>query len=351
MGRTFQHSSLFDGLTARENVAIAVQRKLGHARNAVLPATRFRDVEARSRGAARAGRPRRPRRRRRRLAVVRPPPPARDRPRARHGAAPPASRRADGGDVARRGAAVHGPDRRAAGGAHADDRRARHGRRLRARDGDLGARRGPADRERPAGGDPRRRPPSRRRTSAPATGWRSCSPHDRAARDPAASAPATTAGDVLQGVDLDLHEGEVVALLGRNGVGKTTLMNTIIGLVRPRAGSIKLDGPRARGPGAARDRARGDRDRPAGAADLRPADRRGEPEARPPRIGRPPGRVDARRRLRAASARCGSGGGTAATSSRAASSRWSRSAARCSRTHACSSSTSRPRGSRRSSST
>jgi branched-chain amino acid transport system ATP-binding protein len=49
-------------------------------------------------------------------------------------------------------------------------------------------------------------------------------------------------GDVLQGIDLDLHEGEVVAVLGRNGVGKTTLVNTLIGLVRPRAGSIRLDG-------------------------------------------------------------------------------------------------------------
>jgi branched-chain amino acid transport system ATP-binding protein len=48
MGRTFQHSSLFDGLTARENVAIAVQRKLGHAPNPVLPTGRFRDVDARS---------------------------------------------------------------------------------------------------------------------------------------------------------------------------------------------------------------------------------------------------------------------------------------------------------------
>ena len=49
-------------------------------------------------------------------------------------------------------------------------------------------------------------------------------------------------GDVLQGVDLDLHESEVVALLGRNGAGKTTLVNTIVGIVRPRAGSIRLEG-------------------------------------------------------------------------------------------------------------
>jgi len=48
MGRTFQHSSLFDELSARENVAMSVQRKLGHAGNPVLPVSRFRDVDARS---------------------------------------------------------------------------------------------------------------------------------------------------------------------------------------------------------------------------------------------------------------------------------------------------------------
>ena len=57
-------------------------------------------------------------------------------------------------------------------------------------------------------------------------------------------------GDVLQGVDLELHEGEVVALLGRNGVGKTTLINAIVGLVRPRAGSILLGGRELVGVGA-----------------------------------------------------------------------------------------------------
>ena len=48
MGRTFQHSSLFDGMTARENVAVALQRTLGRARNAIVPASRMRDVDARS---------------------------------------------------------------------------------------------------------------------------------------------------------------------------------------------------------------------------------------------------------------------------------------------------------------
>ena len=48
MGRTFQHSSLFDGLPARENVAIAAQRKLGHAHNLVVPTSRYADVAERS---------------------------------------------------------------------------------------------------------------------------------------------------------------------------------------------------------------------------------------------------------------------------------------------------------------
>jgi branched-chain amino acid transport system ATP-binding protein len=48
MGRTFQHSSLFDGLTASENVAIAVQRKLGYAHNLVVPTARYADIAKRS---------------------------------------------------------------------------------------------------------------------------------------------------------------------------------------------------------------------------------------------------------------------------------------------------------------
>jgi len=47
---------------------------------------------------------------------------------------------------------------------------------------------------------------------------------------------------VLTGVDLDLHEGDVVALLGRNGSGKTTLLRALAGLADPLAGRIERDG-------------------------------------------------------------------------------------------------------------
>ena len=49
-------------------------------------------------------------------------------------------------------------------------------------------------------------------------------------------------GTVLHGVDLELEEGGAMGILGRNGVGKSTLMLTLMGLVRPRAGSIRFDG-------------------------------------------------------------------------------------------------------------
>ena len=47
---------------------------------------------------------------------------------------------------------------------------------------------------------------------------------------------------VLQGVDLTVGAGELVALLGANGVGKTTLNNNVSAIFRPRAGSIRFDG-------------------------------------------------------------------------------------------------------------
>lgn len=47
---------------------------------------------------------------------------------------------------------------------------------------------------------------------------------------------------VLQNVRLSVDEGEVVALLGRNGVGKTTTLRSIMGLAPPRKGSIRFAG-------------------------------------------------------------------------------------------------------------
>lgn len=47
---------------------------------------------------------------------------------------------------------------------------------------------------------------------------------------------------VLHGMDFEIHAGEVVTLLGRNGVGKTTTMRSIMGMVAKRAGSIAYDG-------------------------------------------------------------------------------------------------------------
>ncbi|HKJ94038.1 MAG TPA: ABC transporter ATP-binding protein [Gammaproteobacteria bacterium] len=49
-------------------------------------------------------------------------------------------------------------------------------------------------------------------------------------------------GDILQGVDLEVNRGDVVGVLGRNGVGKTTLMRTVMGLTVSRAGSVEHNG-------------------------------------------------------------------------------------------------------------
>jgi branched-chain amino acid transport system ATP-binding protein len=48
--------------------------------------------------------------------------------------------------------------------------------------------------------------------------------------------------EVLRGIDLSIARGEIVALLGSNGAGKSTFNNTVSGIVRPRAGTIDFDG-------------------------------------------------------------------------------------------------------------
>ena len=47
---------------------------------------------------------------------------------------------------------------------------------------------------------------------------------------------------VLRGVDFSVGRGEVLSLLGRNGSGRSTTMKSLMGLVRPSAGSVQLDG-------------------------------------------------------------------------------------------------------------
>jgi branched-chain amino acid transport system ATP-binding protein len=47
---------------------------------------------------------------------------------------------------------------------------------------------------------------------------------------------------IIQGVSLEMERREIVALLGRNGVGKSTTLKSIIGLVSPRKGSIQFKG-------------------------------------------------------------------------------------------------------------
>jgi urea ABC transporter ATP-binding protein UrtE len=49
-------------------------------------------------------------------------------------------------------------------------------------------------------------------------------------------------GDVLQGVSIAVASGEVVGVLGRNGVGKSTLMKAVIGLLPARSGTLRFKG-------------------------------------------------------------------------------------------------------------
>ncbi|HEX9857310.1 MAG TPA: ABC transporter ATP-binding protein [Paracoccaceae bacterium] len=60
-------------------------------------------------------------------------------------------------------------------------------------------------------------------------------------------AAAYGASQVLFDISLDISEGEVVTLMGRNGMGKTTTVRCIMGLMTPRAGSIRFEGAQVAG--------------------------------------------------------------------------------------------------------
>lgn len=53
--------------------------------------------------------------------------------------------------------------------------------------------------------------------------------------------------EVLRGVSIRVGEGETIAIIGSNGAGKSTLMRALIGVIRPTAGSIQLDGSEVAG--------------------------------------------------------------------------------------------------------
>lgn len=52
---------------------------------------------------------------------------------------------------------------------------------------------------------------------------------------------------ILHGVDLEVAEGEMVALMGRNGVGKSTTLRTIMGIVKPANGTVSIGGKKING--------------------------------------------------------------------------------------------------------
>src|SRR5271157_5218957 len=52
---------------------------------------------------------------------------------------------------------------------------------------------------------------------------------------------------ILFGVTLEINQGETVCVLGRNGVGKTTLLRSVIGLAPPRKGTISFQGNKING--------------------------------------------------------------------------------------------------------
>ncbi|MBR4333602.1 MAG: ABC transporter ATP-binding protein [Clostridia bacterium] len=56
----------------------------------------------------------------------------------------------------------------------------------------------------------------------------------------------------IKGISLEVYENEIVTLIGANGAGKTTTLNTIAGLLKPRQGTIELNGAPIQGVGASK---------------------------------------------------------------------------------------------------
>ena len=85
---------------------------------------------------------------------------------------------------------------------------------------------------------------------------------------------------ILFDVDMRVERNEVVALIGRNGAGKTTTLKSVMGVLRPSAGSVMFDGVELVGLTEPRDRKARHAARSRGAAHLRQLERRGKSGSR-----------------------------------------------------------------------
>lgn len=50
------------------------------------------------------------------------------------------------------------------------------------------------------------------------------------------------ASHILRGIDFDIPRGQTIGLMGRNGMGKSTLLKSLVGLVKPRSGTVEIMG-------------------------------------------------------------------------------------------------------------
>ena len=123
-----------------------------------------------------------------------------------------------------------------------------------------------------------RRRDRRRSAGARSLSRRAGAPMTDARRPASSKASSAGYGEtvVLEGIDLELPPGGTLAVLGRNGVGKTTLLATIMGQTPLRAGSIRFAGREIAGAAGLSPRPARHRLRAAGARDLPVADGRGK---------------------------------------------------------------------------
>ncbi len=107
--------------------------------------------------------------------------------------------------------------------------------------------------------------------------------------------------EVLHGLNVNVAPNEIVAIMGRNGMGKTTLMKALMGIIPARSGTVRMNGAEVGSAEELRARGEGARLRAAGADDLLHHDGAGEHRDRARRVRRLEG---AGRHLRAVSRCC-----------------------------------------------